>query len=61
MKIACDKCMEVIDANNIKVKDWLRVRTDYTEYRLCPICSDGFWRAVDSELPAIIKQEDKGK
>lgn len=56
MKVACDKCLKVENADHIK--DWLHVSTEYSKYILCPHCSDGFWMAVDSELPPIVEQEE---
>jgi hypothetical protein len=53
MKIACDKCLKVEDADRLSKEDWIRVRTDYSEYRLCKTCSEGFWMAVDSNLPPV--------
>lgn len=52
MKIACDKCLTV--KNTIYTKDWLRVSTENTTYNLCPLCADGFWMAVDSQLPPVV-------
>lgn len=52
MKIACDKCLKAEDAD--RLKDWLKVRTDSSEYRLCPDCSKGFWMAIDNQLPPIV-------
>ena len=59
MKIACDKCFKVEDAD--KLKDWLKVRTGYSEFWLCPHCADGFWMAVDNSLPPIVKGKPKEK
>lgn len=56
MKAACDKCLKVEDSK--RLKDWLRVRTDHSEFLLCPHCADGFWMAVDSELPPVVKERD---
>jgi hypothetical protein len=55
MKVACDKCLNVDDSDN--KRDWLHVRTDHSEYWLCPTCADGFWMAVDSKLPPVVKKE----
>ncbi len=55
MKIACDKCLKVEDKD--RIKDWLRVRTDNSEYILCPDCADGFWMAIDHKLPSIVPEE----
>lgn len=57
MKIACDKCLKVGDAG--RLNDWLRVRTDHSEFRLCPNCADGFWMAVDHDLPPVVQPADK--
>lgn len=59
MKVACDKCLKVEDMDNMD--GWLRVRTDYSEYRLCPDCANGFWMAVDHELPPIVVQKEDAK
>lgn len=55
MKIACEKCLKAEDAD--RLKDWLRVRTDNSEFWLCPDCADGFWMAVDSQLSPVVKKE----
>jgi len=57
MKIACEKCLKVEDANNLK--DWIRVRTDQSEFWLCPHCAEGFWMAVDHNLPPVISDKPK--
>jgi recombination protein U len=59
MKIACDKCLKVEDAD--KLEDWLKVRTDHSEFWLCPHCADGFWMAVDNGLPPIVKDKSKAE
>lgn len=48
MKVACDKCLRVEDAD--RAKDWLQIRLPGTglEYLLCPNCEDAFWAAVDA-------------
>lgn len=56
MKVACDKCLKVEHVD--KTKDWLRVSTEYSKFILCPDCEDGFWMAVDSELPPMVKKEE---
>lgn len=56
MKIACDKCRKIEDID--RLKDWLKVRTNYSEFWLCPHCADGFWMAVDSKLPPVVKESD---
>lgn len=58
MKVVCDKCLIVEDADHIK--DWLRVKTDYTQFLLCPVCADGFWQAVDHKLPHITTSKKEG-
>ena len=55
MKVACDKCLKLEDAD--RLKDWLEVSTKKSKYILCPKCADGFWMAVDSQLPSVIKKE----
>ena len=59
MKIACDKCLKVEDAD--RIKDWLRVGTKHSEFILCPDCSQGFWMAVDNLLPPIVSDKDLDK
>lgn len=55
MKIACDKCLTVIDIDD--AEDWLKVKTEYSTYRLCPKCSHGFWLAVDPAYPPVSAPE----
>ena len=35
MKIACDICEKVIDADNVKTENWLRVEADYLKLNFC--------------------------
>ena len=53
MKIACDKCLKVVDDN--EGKKWLVIQTSYSKFILCPNCADGFWHAVNSCYPPIQK------
>lgn len=55
MKIACDKCLIVEDKD--RIKDWLKVKTDHSQFILCPVCADGFWMAVDNELPPVVARK----
>lgn len=57
MKVACEKCLEVEDKD--RIKGWLRVRTDNSEYLLCPHCAGGFWMAIDHELPPIVELQEE--
>jgi len=50
MKIACDKCLKVKDADN---NDFLKVSTVHSTFFLCKEYEDGFWQSVDSRLPKI--------
>lgn len=59
MKLACDKCLKVQDAD--RLKDWLRVSIENTVFNLCPVCAGGIWMAVDSELPPIVDAAPKDK
>lgn len=56
MKVACNKCLKVEDED--RLKDWLKVSTKYSQFMLCPHCADGFWMAIDSELPPVVKERD---
>lgn len=57
MKIACDKCL-IVESDGY-LKEWLRVRTDCSEFRLCPVCADGFWMAVDNKRPPIAVAKER--
>lgn len=59
MKVACNKCEKVEDAD--RLKDWLRVKTEHSEFILCPVCEDGFWMAVDSDLPPVVASKQAGE
>lgn len=37
MKIACDKCLKIESSD--RLKDWLKVRIDHSEFWLCPHCA----------------------
>lgn len=66
MKVVCDKCLKIKDRD--EAKKWLKIQVNTNEYEyenldeyiLCPSCQDGFWMAVDSELPPVIKREFHG-
>ena len=47
MKIACDICEKVIDADNVKTENWLRVEADYLKLNFCKECSDKFWNLFE--------------
>ena len=49
MKIACDICEKVIDADNVKTENWLRVEADYLKLNFCKECSDKFWICLRKE------------
>jgi len=54
MKIVCDKCLKVVEKS--EGERWLIITTNYNlDYILCPDCENGFWQAVDNELPPIQK------
>lgn len=57
MKVACSKCEKVIDADHVKRDDWLKVNTEHSTFLLCNHCADGFWMAVDSELPPVVGEK----
>ena len=61
MKIACDKCSKVIDIDIGFPDNWLRVKSDSLEFRLCPVCAEGFWQAVDDHYPPVIIQKETGE
>lgn len=56
MKIACDKCEKVIDSERVRHEDWLKVSTEHSVFMLCKHCADGFWMAVDSQLPPVVEE-----
>lgn len=58
MKVACSKCETVIDADRMSKKDWLKVSTEHSTFLLCKHCQDGFWMAVDSGLPPVVKEKE---
>ena len=58
MKVACNKCNKVIDADHVKRENWLKVQTDCSTFLLCEHCVDGFWMAVDSALPPVIEDKE---
>jgi hypothetical protein len=53
MKTVCDKCLRVVEET--EGKKWTVVRTNYSQFILCPNCEDGFWHAVDNCYPPIQK------
>lgn len=53
MKIACNKCEQVTSDDLLDNNKWLRVRTDYSTFLLCPQCVEGFWKAIDSQETAL--------
>ncbi len=58
MKIACDKCLTVVEGDK---NDFLKISTTYFTFYLCASCEDAFWRSVDHNLPPIKKpQPPKG-
>ena len=56
MKVACNKCHKVIDADYVRRENWLKVSTSNSEFVLCEHCADGFWMAVDNQLPPVVRQ-----
>lgn len=48
MRVACDKCLKVEDAD--RIRDWLGVKTDCSEFLLCPDCLDGFWHLLTASF-----------
>ena len=58
MKVACDKCNKVIDADYVKRENWLKVQTDCSTFLLCEHCAEGFWMAVDSAKPPVIEYKE---
>jgi uncharacterized protein with PIN domain len=61
MKVACNKCNKIIDADHVKREKWLKVQTECSTFLLCEHCADGFWMAVDSGLPPVIKGKEATK
>lgn len=57
MKVACDKCLKVEDED--RLNDWLKVRTEYSTFLLCPHCAAGFWMAIDNNLPPVVETEEE--
>lgn len=48
MKVACDRCLKVVDVDNQGIpNDWLSLTTGLeTKYLFCKKCSDVFWDAM---------------
>lgn len=56
MKVACDKCLKAMPRN--ATQEWLTIMTVSSgSYCLCPECKEGFWMAVDSNLPPVIAKD----
>lgn len=56
MKIVCNKCEKVEDINRLRNEGWLNVSTEHNAYWFCKRCADGFWMAVDNQVPPVVRQ-----
>jgi len=56
MKIACDKCLTVKNADLGFPKGWMKVKVNSLDVNLCEICSEGLWQAIDCSYPPVILQ-----
>ena len=55
MKIACDKCLKVIDLDD--KEKMLKISTEHSTFFLCKDCQKGFWQAVDNNQPPIVQRD----
>lgn len=61
MKVACDICEKIEDAD--RIKDWLSVRTEVSKYLLCCECEKEFWKMIQGirKVLRVVKEDEDNR
>lgn len=59
MKIACERCEEVVNTNSAKYNNWIELNTKGFRYKLCPKCRSRFFGFLNGDKLVGEEQEEE--